>query len=149
MTTEDDNIRTELDRKFQPSIDVLLDPSLLVAERSLERLADSTIFESQTQATLGRRPTEPRLGDLYVPATFRELISSQEQLAVQKTDVWDFYRGQAEAAFPDDVMELLDENGVNDFSSERAVNDLYWTNAISDTDRQERLVTIFGTSQPV
>ncbi|UIO99883.1 hypothetical protein Hbl1158_00480 [Halobaculum sp. CBA1158] len=142
MSAGNDQLRTELDRKFQPPIDVLLDPSLLVANRSLERLADSTVFASQTQATLGRTPTEPRLGDLYVPATFHELLSSEEQSTVQKTDVWDFYRGQAEAAFPDDVVDLLDENDVETYSSETASDDLEWANVVDDPDRQERLLAI-------
>lgn len=87
MSTGNDRLRAELERKFQPPIDVLLDPSLLVAGRTLERLADSTVFASQVQATLGRTPTEPRLGDLYVPATFQELLWSEEQSTVQKSDV--------------------------------------------------------------
>lgn len=142
MSTDNDQLRTELDRKFQPPIDVLLDPSLLVAGRSLGRLSDSTVFASQTQATLGRTPTEPRLGDLYVPETFHKLLSSEKHSTVQKTDVWDFYRGQAEAAFADDVSDLLNENGVNVFSGEAAPGDLHGTNIIDDPQRQERLLAI-------
>jgi len=144
MGAGNDQLRTELDRKFQPPIDVLLDPSLLVADRTLERLSDSPVFASQTQATLGRTPNEPRLGDLYVPATFHELISSGNQSTVQKTDVWDFYRGQAEAAFSDDVVRILDENGVDAYSGEIPPTLLRETNAIDDPDRQERLSTILG-----
>lgn len=144
MNAGNDQLRTELDRKFQPPIDVLLDPSLLVAHRALEHLADSSIFASQTQATLGRTPTEPRLGDLYVPATFHELISSSDQSTVQKTDVWDFYRGQAEAAFSDDVVQILDKNDVNAYSGEIPSTLLRQTNAVDEPDRQERLSTIIG-----
>jgi hypothetical protein len=64
MSPGNDHVRTELNQKFQPPIDVLIDPSLLVANRTLEKLSDSSVFASQTQATLGRTPTEPRLGDL-------------------------------------------------------------------------------------
>ncbi|WP_435180444.1 hypothetical protein [Halorussus sp. AFM4] len=142
MSAGNDQLRTELDRKFQPPIDVLLDPSLLVANRALRRLADSPVFASQTQATLGRTPTEPRLGGLYVPATFRELISNKNQSTVQKTDIWDFYRGQAEAAFPDDVVELLDENGVDVYSSETTATTLRRSNVVDNPDRQEQLLTI-------
>jgi len=70
MSAGNDQLRTELERKFELPIDVLLDPSLLVASRSLDRLSDSNVFTSQTQATLGRTPTQPRLGELYVPAAF-------------------------------------------------------------------------------
>jgi len=76
MSTGNDHLRTALNRKFQSPIDVLLDPSLLVADRTLKQLADSKVFASQTQATLGGTPTKPRLGDLYVPAAFRETISA-------------------------------------------------------------------------
>ncbi|MDS0473491.1 hypothetical protein [Natrinema sp. 1APR25-10V2] len=144
MSVGNDQLRTELDRKFQPPIDVLLDPSLLVANRALGRLADSTVFASQTQATLGRTPTEPRLGDLYVPATFLKLISSENQSTVQKTDVWDFYRGQAEAAFPDDSVGLLNENGVDAYSGETTAAPLRRANVVDDPDRQEPLLAILG-----
>jgi len=144
MIDGNDQLRTALDRKFQPPIDVLLDPSLLVADRTLGRLAGSRIFASQTQATLGRTPTEPRLGDLYVAATFQELLSSGNQSTVQKTDVWDFYRGQAETAFTDDVVDLLDENGVKAYSDGTTPVALSRTDAIGDPDRQERLLTILG-----
>ena len=144
MNAGNDQLRTELDRKFEPPIDVLLDPSLLVADRTLDRLDDSTIFASQTQATLGRTPTQPRLGDLYVPATFRDLLSGENQSAVQKTDVWDFYRGQAEAAFTEDVVKLLDENGVESHSTERRPTTPSFTEAVADSGRQERLVAILG-----
>ncbi|WP_323173207.1 hypothetical protein [Natrialba sp. PRR66] len=144
MNASNDQLRTELDRKFQPPIDVLLDPSLLVADRALRRLADSPVFASQTQATLGRMPTEPRLGDLYVPVTFHKLITGQNQSTVQKTDVWDFYRGQAEAAFPDDVVELLDENGVDVYSGETTSALARQMDVADDPDRQERLLAILG-----
>lgn len=142
MSAGNDQLRTELDRKFQSPIDVLLDPSLLVANRTLERLVDSTVFASQTQATLGRTPTEPRLGDLYVPATFGKLLSSQELSTVQKSDVWDFYRGQAEAAFPDEVVDLLDRHDVDRYSGERTSAGLHRAATIDDTERVERLLTI-------
>jgi hypothetical protein len=144
MSTGNDQLRTELEQKFQPPIDVLIDPSLLVASRTLEQLADSKVFASQTQATLGRTPTKPRLGDLYVPAAFRETISGQQQSTAPKTDVWDFYRGQAETAFPDDVVDLLDKNEVNDVSADELSIELQWENAIRDSTRKERLLRILG-----
>ena len=118
MSAGNDQIRTELERKFEPPIDVMIDPSLLVASRSLSRLSDSNVFTSQTQATLGGTPTQPRLGDLYVPAVFYSLLTDETESTVQKSNLWDFYRGQAEPAFPDDVGDLLDQNGVEGFSGE-------------------------------
>ncbi|WP_158056528.1 hypothetical protein [Halorussus halophilus] len=142
MRNGNDQLRTELDRKFQPPIDTLLDPSLLVANRSLERLVNSGIFTSQTQATLGPTPTKPRLGDLFVPATFHKLVSDEKQSTVRKTAVWDFYRGQAEAAFRDDIIDLLDENDVEVFSAETTPAFLSQTNVIDDPDRENRRLTI-------
>jgi len=144
MSDGNSNLRSELDRKFQPPLDVLLDPSLFVSKYSLKRLDDSPIFTSQTQATLGRTPTKPRLGDLYVPATFNELVEEKDQSTVQKTDVWDFYRGQAEAAFGDDIVDILHQNDVNEFSAEEASDDLLWTNAIDGPNRQKQLQTILN-----
>jgi hypothetical protein len=144
MSSGNSQLRTELDRKFEPPIDVLLDPSLLVANRSLERLTDSTVFASQTQATLGRTPTEPRLGDLYVPATFHELLSTEDQSTVQQTDIWDFYRGQAEATFPDDVVDLLNDNNVDTHSTGTASDALQWADIVDDSNRQEQLQAILS-----
>jgi len=56
--------------------------------------------------------------------------------------VWDFYRGQAEAVFPDDVIKLLEENGVERYSAETTSAPLRWTNAINDHDQRERLLAI-------
>ncbi|WP_277543563.1 hypothetical protein [Haloarcula laminariae] len=139
MSAGNDQIRTELERKFEPPIDVMLDPSLLVASRSLSRLSDSNVFTSQTQATLGGTPTQPRLGELYVPAAFYSLLTDEAESTAQKSNLWDFYRGQAEPAFPDDVGDLLDQNSVEGFSGEAHV-DLQWGNAVSDPDRRERLL---------
>jgi hypothetical protein len=142
MSNDENDVRTELERKFQPPIDVLLDPSLLVSRRSLQQLSDSTVFDSQTQATLGRTLTEPRLGDLYVPASFRDLVAGSEQSSAQKTDVWDFYRGQAEAAFPEDVREVLEENGVRSFDEKPSQPTAQLGDAIDGSDRDSRLVEV-------
>lgn len=144
MNSDKDHLRTELNRKFESPIDVLLDPSLLVANRSLERLTDSTVFASQTQATLGRIPTEPRLGDLYVPATFHELLSNEDQSTLQQTDIWDFYRGQAEPSFPNDVINLLDRNDVDTHSTGTASDSLQWADIVDDSNRQEQLQAILS-----
>jgi len=74
--------------------------------------------------------------------SYRELLSSEERSTIQKSNTWDFYRGQAEAAFPDDVVDLLDENNVETYSSETASDDLEWANVVDDLDRQERLLAI-------
>lgn len=144
MSSGNDQLRAELERKFQPPIDVLLDPSLIIANVSLERLSDSDIFDSQRQATLGRTPTEPRIGDLYTPATFVELIETEEQLDVQKTTAWNFYRGQADGAFQDDIVDLLERNDVGEFAAETTPSELQWENALDEPTRQQRLLDILS-----
>jgi hypothetical protein len=136
------HLRANLVERFQPPIDVLLDPSLLVSSSSLTRLSNSNVFESQTQATLGSRPTKPRVGNLFVPSTFRRLIESEEQLDVQKTSAWNFYRRQAEGAFRDEIIELLDQNDVSVFTNQDTPSGLHWENAFDDPDRRERLKEI-------
>jgi hypothetical protein len=143
MGASNDQLRAELERKFQPPIDVLLDPSLVVARRSVERLADSAAFTSQKQATLGRTPTKPRLGDLYVPETFTELFSNDES-TIQKTDVWDFYRGQAETAFRSDVIDLIDRSDINPYSGNKSSTVVNWANAVGSQNRQDRLPYILA-----
>lgn len=143
MSAGNDHLRRELDAKFRPPLDVLLDPSLLVARSSLERLTGSKIFESQTQATLGEMPTKPRIGDLCVPATFRELLESGDEQVVENTGAWSFYRGQAEAASRDQIIDSLDSNGVTGFSVDSSLTELQWEDALDgsvpDGDLQKTL----------
>jgi len=63
---------------------------------------------------------------------------------VQQTGVWDFYRGQAEAAFPADIVEILDENNVNAYSEETISDELRRTSTLDDPDRQRQLLSILG-----
>lgn len=144
MGSSNDQLRTELSGKFRPPLDVLLDPSLLVASSSLERLTDSKVFESQTQATLGEMPTKPRIGTLCVPAAFRELLEGGDQHDVQNTNMWDFYRGQAETASRDQIVASLDQNGVSEFSSDSQPSELQWENALDKSTRDRRLLETLG-----
>ncbi|MFC6953488.1 hypothetical protein [Halorubellus litoreus] len=142
MIAGNDQLRKDLNGKLQPPIDVLIDPSLLTASRSLNRLTKSTVFASQTQATLGRTPTEPRLGDLHIPTTFLELIEAEKQPTVQKTNLWNFYRGQAEAAFRDDIVDLIDQNNLLGWSGDAEFSNLGWSAALDDPARQDQLVNV-------
>ena len=140
MSTGTEQLRTELERKFQPPIDVLLDPSLLVANRTLKQLNNSTIFASQTQATLGRSPTQPRLGDLYVPKAFQEVISPERRSTRQQTAVWEFYRGQADTALPKDVSDTVEQNDVNAFADEEVTTVVQPESVDADFDRESPLI---------
>ncbi|WP_058828746.1 hypothetical protein [Haloferax sp. Q22] len=144
MSAGNDQLRREVNGKFRPPLDVLIDPSLLVASSSLERLTDSKVFESQTQATLGEMPTKPRIRSLCVPATFRELLENGEQHDVQNTSVWNFYRGQAETSSRDQVVASLDRNGVSEFSIDSQPSGLQWENALDKSVRDSRLLETLG-----
>lgn len=140
MSTEINQVRSELEGKLEPPVDVMLDPSLLVAATTRERLADSTLFEAQTQATLDRMPTQPRVGSLYVPASFRQLLETIEQVDVSTTAGWNFYRGQAEAATGSDIVDLLDAHDVGSFDGVKSVP-LDWLAALDEAYRHDHLTT--------
>jgi hypothetical protein len=113
MSTDLDALRAELEGKLDPPVEVMLDPSLLVAEKSRERLSDSPLFEARTQATLGQMPAQPRVDSLYVPHSFRELIEDGSDTAT--TTSWNLFPGQAEGATVDAVIESLDSHGVEGY----------------------------------
>lgn len=129
-------LRKELDSRFQPPIDVLIDPSLLTARTSLERLKDSVLFESRKQATLGQTPTKPGLGEVYVPGNFADAMESDGQSVGGRSIVWEFYRGQADGASREEIIGLIDENGVMRFHDERADKSLNFENAMSEQLRE-------------
>lgn len=142
MTNGNNRIRTELERKFEAPVDIMVDPSLLVARKSFDRLSDSTVLDSQTQATLGRIPTEPRIGGLYVPATFCELLKTHEQLEGQNTTAWNYFRRTAAGTSPEAIVGLLDENDIDEYADETP--ELFWKNALSESHRQDELIEILG-----
>jgi len=143
MTPDIGSIRSELSGKFKSPIDVLLDPSLFISNALLKRLSESTVFKSQTQATL-LQPTKPQIGELYIPATFRELIENDSQLDIQQTSAWNFFRGQSEGALREEIIDALDQNNVSKFSIENQLSDLRWRNALDDNTRTERLEQILS-----
>lgn len=132
------NLRSEIGGKFEPPVDVMLDPSLLVAETSRKRLADSALFESQTQATLGQTPGQPRVAGLYVPSSFQDLLSAGDSVDQSTTATWNFYRGQAESTTPKDIVELLDTNNVQGFDGTAGTR-LSWRAALDESERSDRL----------
>lgn len=141
MAAENDSIRSEISGKFQPPVEVLLDPSLLVADVLLTRLADSAVFTSQTQATLDQ-PTTPHVGNLYVPATFYKSLNSQKQIDLQQTSMWNIFRGQAEGALSEEILKILDQNGVEKYEAEIEFPEPQRANTLSDGHQTERLLQI-------
>jgi len=118
MTGTGDEIRTRIDRTFESPLDVMLDPSLLVSERALRRIRDSDTLEAQTQATLNRIPSAPSTGELCVPATFVEWISSAEQPDIRNSTYWSFYQGQAAASEVSNITGTLEVNEIERYTRE-------------------------------
>lgn len=141
MAAENDSIRSEISGKFQPPVEILLDPSLLVADVLLTRLADSAVFTSQTQATLGQ-PTTPHIGNLRVPATFHKALDSEKQIDLQQTSMWNLFRGQAEGALSEEILDILDQNGVGKYEAETGLLDIQLANALNDSHQTERLLQV-------
>ena len=141
MPTDLDVLASELEGKLQPPVDVMLDPSLLVASASLDRMANSELFDAQAQATLGQSPTKPRVGGIHVPGTFRDLLDESDRIDTKRMPAWNFYRGQADPAETGAAVKLLDEHGVHPFT-ERAETCLNWSGAIDASQRSDRLVAM-------
>lgn len=143
MTGED--IGQHIERIFEPPVDVLLDPSLLASSNSLERLSGSKIFEAQTQATLDRVPTKPRLGNVYAPASFCRLIEGDGQLDARKTEMWEFYRGQATGSLREEMIELIENNGIRRYEDESALrSSINWEDNVGRVDGQRQLSQILA-----
>lgn len=141
MPTDLDVLASELEGRLQPPVDVMLDPSLLVASASLKRVADSDLFDAQAQATLGQTLTEPQVDDIHVPAAFRDLLNESEQIGTTRTPAWNFYRGQADPASTGAIVDLLEQYSVSS-SAGRINSTLNWTHAIEPSGRSERLQTM-------
>jgi hypothetical protein len=143
MSADLESLRSELEGKFDPPVDVMLDPSLLVAESSRNRLSDSPLFEAKTQATLGQTPAQPRVDSLYVPQSFRKLIEIEGGSSATTTTAWNLFRGQAEGATVDAVTESLDSHGVEPYDGWPAF-DPKWGAALEVEERTDRLTSMLG-----
>lgn len=144
MSAGTNQLRTEIVGKFRPPLDIMLDPSLLVSRSSLERLANSKVIESQTQATLGEMPRKPRIGTLCVPTTFCKLLQIENRHDIQNNGVWNFYRGQSESASRDQIVRSLNQNGISEFSTDSQPSRLQWENALDQSTRDSRLLETLG-----
>ncbi len=134
MTETDDALRTRLGRTFEPPVDVMLDPSLLVSERALGRIRDADVLEAQTQATLDRIPSAPSTGDLWVPATFVERISSAERPDLRSSTFWSFYQGQATASKVGSITETLETNEIERYAEDARDGRVEPSAGIEDTE---------------
>jgi hypothetical protein len=113
MTNPLENIRGELSTLFDPPTDLMLDPSMLVAASTLERLADSQLFEAHTQATLFQSAGDTHVCDVYVPETFHRLLVQEGRVDAERTEAWNQYKRQATPATPASITERIDELGIS------------------------------------
>ena len=113
MTNPLEDIRGELSTLFDPPTDLMLDPSMLVAASTLERLADSQLFEAHTQATLFQSAGDTHVGEVYVPESFHRLLVQEGRVDTERTEAWNQYKRQATPATPASITESIDGLGIS------------------------------------
>lgn len=118
MATPLEDIRGELSTRFDPPVDVILDASLLVAANTLNRLADSRLFEAHTQATLFQSSGETHVGEVFIPATFHRLLVQEGGVDAERTEAWNQYKQQAKPAEPDIITDSIDQLGINTYAAD-------------------------------
>lgn len=141
MATDLDRLRSEIRGKLEPPVDVMIDSSLVVSSASLERLMDSAIFEAQTQATLDETLRQPRIGSLFMPASFYELIEKGDQIDLPTTATWSFYRGQAKGATSTTIADILDSHDIRSFDDQWR-EELDWEMPLDESERSDLLISI-------
>lgn len=136
-----------LQNELEPPYDVMIDPSLLTPERSLEQVETSEIFEARDQSRLGQG-ADPIVRDIYVPSSFVELLEGESQFDLRRNEAWTFFTRQATGAFGEDILELLDRRDIRTYSSTESdvdtaiIEELDWDRALGTDDRYEFLRNI-------
>lgn len=118
MTSPLEDIRGELSTHFDPPTDVMLDPSLLVAANTLDRLGDSRLFEAHTQATLFQSSGETHVGEVFIPATFHRLLGQKTGVDAERTEAWNQYKQQATPAEPANITNSIDDLGISIYAAD-------------------------------
>lgn len=139
MGTDTERLRVTVERKFQPPVSLLLDPSLLATERSFRRLQNSQLFESQTQATLGGTPDQAPVEDIRVPRAIGELLATNPSSEITETSVWEFFRGKARGSTPAAVNQFLDQHDIESFNPEPTTEAQYWGQMVRESVGAGRL----------
>lgn len=139
MGIDTDRLRVTIERKFQPPVNLLLDPSLLATERSFRRLQDSQLFESRTQATLGGTPDQTPVEDIQVPRAIGELLSTDPSSEITETSVWEFFRGKARGSTPAMVSKFLDQYDIESFDPDPTTEARYWSRTVRESAGNGRL----------
>jgi len=139
MSIDTERLRVIVERKFQPPVNILLDPSLLVTERSFRQIQDSQIFKSQTQATLSGTPNQTPIENVRVPRAIEELLATNSSSEITETSVWEFFRGKARGSTPTAVGQFLEQNDIEPFSPGLTTETQYWSQAVRESAGDGRL----------
>lgn len=139
MGIDTERLRVSVERKFQPPVNILLDPSLLATERSFGRLQESQLFKSQTQTTLGGTPNQVPVENIRVPKAIRELLGTNPSSGITETSVWEFFRGKARGSTPAAVNQFLDQHDIESFNPEPTTEAQTWNQTIRESAGAGRL----------
>lgn len=139
MEIDTERLRVAVERKFQPPVDILLDPSLLATERSFGRIQDSRLFESQTQTTLGGAPNQSLVESIRIPEAIEELFATNSPSEITETSVWEFFRGKARGSTPAAVGQFLDRHDIESFNPEPTTEAQNWSRTVRESAGDGRL----------
>jgi len=139
MGIDTERLRVTVERKFQPPVNILLDPSLLATERSFRQIQDSQIFKSQTQATLGGTPNQTPVENVRVPRAIEELLATNSSSEITETSVWEFFRGKARGSTPTAIEQFLEQNDIEPFGPEPTTETQYWSQTVRESTGDGRL----------
>lgn len=139
MVIDTERHRVTVERKFQPPVNLLLDPSLLATERSFKRLQDSQLFKSQTQSTLGDTPDRAPVENIRVPRAIGELLATNSSSEITEASVWEFFRGKARGSTPTAVNQFLDQYDIESFDPEPTTEAQYWSRRVGELAGDGRL----------
>jgi len=139
MKIDTERSRVAVERKFQPPVDILLDPSLLATERSLGRVQDSRLLESQTQATLGEAPNQVPVESIYIPEAIGKQLATNSPSELAETRVWEFFRGKARGSKPAAVSQFLNQHNIESFNPQPTTEAQRWSQSVRESAGDGRL----------
>lgn len=139
MSLDPERLRVTVERKFQPPVNILLDPSLLAPKRCFRRLQDSQLFESRTQATFDGTLNQAPVEDIQVPGIITKLLTKDAPSDITETSVWEFFRGKARGNRPNAVNQFLDKHDIESFNPDPPAEIQLWSQRIQDSAENGRL----------
>lgn len=137
-----EQLREELSAEFEYPFEVMYDPSLFVSQTKFSSLQESDVFGGRSQSTLSG---EPRISAIYVPDSFVRMLEDRSRLEATKTETWNFYRKQANGAFPEEVLDFVSDQGLQRFTIDDAPEyshlpeQIDWEYALGESERYDLL----------